>query len=365
MQEAQHSESAEVPIDSDVPSDIVDAVSQQRFHDWYAEKQTAENVLAGQAFFNTPAPQKPPERHSPSQLLQCQRKMSYRRQNAPKEGDSPSGIFWVGSEVEEELIVPFLEDVATTDDTYVANSLWVDCDVDCDGTTLNVRGATDPAISTATGDPLLLTEVKTTTSTDHLTSPKKHHRAQLTAYLYALDQEYDHPVRDGVVLYIDRESLDLVPFHEPFDPDFWEDVVDWMGELTRFESAGDLPPAQPKYDWECQYCSFRNRCGNGDEPFADVGHNGLLPLFDGYERENLSEYLDAQEDAKLTPTLAHEYTDLVAEHGAYDWRCTSCSATFRWDVIEPDSDTNAPPYCPDCVERGDLCVVRGPEPSDQ
>lgn len=79
----------------------------------------AENVLQGRAFFNSPPPVNEPERHSPSQLLQCPRKVSYRRRNAPKEGESPDGIFWVGERVEEELVVPFLQDAVAVDGTYV------------------------------------------------------------------------------------------------------------------------------------------------------------------------------------------------------------------------------------------------------
>jgi CRISPR/Cas system-associated exonuclease Cas4 (RecB family) len=365
MQEVGPSQPIEPPFNGDVTDAIVSAVSQQQFHEWFEEKQTAENVLNGQTYFNRPARPKPAEQHSPSQLLQCQRKMNYRRQNAPREGEQPDGIFWVGSEVEDDLVVPFLRDVATTPDTYIGNSLWVDCDVDTGQESLRIRGATDPAVVTATGEPLVVFEVKTTTSTQHITSPKPHHRAQLHAYLYGLDQKYDHAVCDGVVLYLDRESLDLKAFHEPFDPEFWESVTEWMQELTHYEAADDLPPAQPKYDWECKYCDFRNRCGKGDSSFADIGPDGLLPLFTAYDRANLVEYLDAHENAQLTPTLAHEHPALAAEHGSYDWRCTTCQETFHWQAIEPDEETNAPPYCPTCVKDGDLCVVRGPEPSEQ
>lgn len=227
-----------------------------------------------------------------------------------------------------------------------------------------MKGSTDPALVTNDATPIAVTEVKTSSSVGKKTGPSPHHRAQLTAYLYALNQEYEHDVT-GLVIYCDRESFDLAVFEVPFDPGFWESVVEWMGELTQYETAGDLPPAQPHHDWECKYCDYRERCGKGNTPFADVGPRGLLPLFDGYERENIVEYLDARENVRLTPTLAHDYPDLAVEHGAYDWHCTSCQESFHWQAIEPDNDTDAPPYCPVCLDAGDLCVVRGPEPVEQ
>jgi hypothetical protein len=90
---------------NDLSKKLLSNVSEQSFEQWYREHQTTENVLDGQAFFNTPSPAKSPERHSPSQLMQCPRKASYRRKNAPKEGGKPNGVFWVGEQIEEELVV--------------------------------------------------------------------------------------------------------------------------------------------------------------------------------------------------------------------------------------------------------------------
>lgn len=347
--------------------DLIESATDDTFREWFEDRQTAENVLEGQSYFNKPPTRKEPDRHSPSQLRQCKRKMSYRRQNAPQEGEKPDGIFWTGSAVEEQLVVPYLQDVVTTGDTYVANSLWVDFEVDVDGSTLRVRGSTDPAIVTAIGEPLLVFEVKSTTSIDRLEEPKTRHRAQLQAYLYGLDREYDHAVVDGVVFYVSRETLAVKTFHEPFNPDFWADTTQWMGELTEHETAGNLPPADPETSWECGYCSFRNRCGEADTPFSDVGYDGLLPLFDEYDRQNLEEYLQAHEEpeARLTPSLAHKHLDLVERYGAYDWSCVACGATYEWEAVNWDGNVDDPPFCPACIETGDMVTLSGPEPDDQ
>lgn len=336
------------------------------FNEWYREDQFETNILEGKAYFNGPSPSKDPERHTPSKLLQCHRKASYARKNAPREGTQPEGLFWIGTEFEEQVIVPFLQNI-TTQNTYVTNSLWIDADIIVDETELRVRGSTDPAIVTPDVEPLLVTEIKTTTSLDHLSKPKPHHRAQLHAYLYALDEEYDCSITDGMIVYGSRKTLDIEPFNVEFDSEFWARVVDWMQAQTEYEQAGTVPPATPEREWECNYCSFKHRCGQADTPYADTGTDGLLPMFDGYDRQNLQEYLAAHEDrdARLTPTLAHQFPELAAEHGAYDWSCSKCNESYTWDKIDWDGDTESPPFCPACANVGDLVTLAGPAADTQ
>ncbi|GGL67150.1 CRISPR-associated protein Cas4 [Halocalculus aciditolerans] len=345
---------------------VRDRISDQTFREWYAEQQVAENILEGQAYFNGPSPPKDPGKHTPSKLLQCHRKASYDRQNAPNEGTPPEGLFWIGSEFEEQVIVPFLQD-ATTPKTYVQNSVWIDTEITVEGTTVRLRGSTDPAIVTKDAEPLFVTEIKTTKDVQHLSEPKPHHKAQLHAYLYALDEEHDHSVRDGLVVYGSRTTFDLKAFHIEFDPEFWERVTEWMAAQTNYEARGELPPADSERDWECSYCSYKHRCGEADTPYSDIEFDGLLPLFADYDRDPLTEYLDGYADAgaKLTPTLAHVYPDLVPEYGAYEWSCPACPETFAWDALDWDGDTDDPPLCPNCLDAGEMVTLGGPEPHDQ
>lgn len=359
-------DSASPGSESDTYTVVRDRIANQTFNEWYSEQQFQNNILEGKAYFNGPSPPKDPERHTPSKLLQCHRKASYARKNAPREGTSPEGLFWIGTEFEEQVIVPFLQDI-TTQNTYVTNSLWIDAEIVMDGTELRVRGSTDPAIVTADAEPLLVTEIKTTTSLDHLSKPKPHHRAQLHTYLFALDREYDPSITEGVIVYGSRKTLDIEAFHVEFDAGFWESVVDWMRTQTEYERSSELPPATPERDWECNYCSFKHRCGQGETPYSDIGYDGLLPAFAGYDRQNLEDYLEAHDgrDARLTPVLAHQYPELADEYGAYDWSCSRCSESFAWDAVEWDGNTDNLPFCPDCADSGALVTVSGPEPHNQ
>lgn len=342
---------------------IVDRISNASFNEWYQEEQFTENILEGRPYFNGASPPPEPGKHSPSKLFQCHRKTRYYAQNAPKEGASPQGLFWVGSKFEEEIVVPYLLDSVTTENTYVRNSMWIDTTVSHDGTDVRVKGVTDPVIVDSNGDPLLVTEIKTTSSLEYLDGPKPHHKAQLHAYLHALDEEYDRSIRDGLLVYGSRDTLDIAAFHVAFDDRFWaESVIPWMAKQTQYREDSELPPADPVFDWECNTCPFKHRCGQSDEPFSDSGFTGLLPGVDDYRKQQLVEYFDAYPDAKLTPTLAHEFPELVEEHGVHEWLCRSCGATFAWETIDVDAVS---PLCDACAENGELNTVTVPNPGER
>lgn len=340
---------------------IVDAISNTSFNEWYQEEQFTENLLEGRPYFNGASPPPDPEKHSPSKLMQCHRKVRYYGENAPKEGAQPEGLFWVGSKFEEEIVVPYLLEAVTTENTYVRNSMWIDSELETSDGSVRVKGMTDPVVVDRDGDPILVTEIKTTSSLEYLDGPKPHHKAQLHAYMHALDEEYDRSIQDGLLLYGSRETLDIEAFHVPFDEGFWQDtVVEWMVQQTAYRERDELPPGDPEFQWECDACPFANRCGKTDAGYEDVGFAGLLPGMETYRKPQLVEYFDAYEAAKLTPTLAREYPLLAEEHSVCDWECPHCGSTYEWDAVELDS-----PVCQACAEDGELRTVRVPGPDSQ
>ena len=135
---------------------------------------------------------------------------------------------------------------------------------------------------------------------------------------------------------------------------------------TEYRGEESLPPADPSFGWECDFCSYRNRCGQADTPYQDYGPIGLLPVFTGYRENQLVEHLDAYEaaGAKLTPTLANEFPKLASEYGGYDWYCIGCNSSFAWDAVDVN-DSDDPSVCPICIDQGDFVTLSGPEPGDQ
>lgn len=345
---------------------VRDRISSQGFKQWYLERRLEQDHLAGHAWARGPAPEKAPDVHTPSGLLRCHRRAFYDRRNAPVEGTPPTGLFWFGNRFEQDVVVPYLQAAVTDADTYVQQSLWFDTTIEVDETELALRGSTDPVIVTQSGEPILVTEIKTTRSVAELDAPRAHHRAQLHAYLYGLSAEFDRALTEGVIIYGDRQSFAVRAFDVTFDRDFWEEtVLAWMADQTGFETADSLPPAAPRFPWECEICDFRHRCGAASTPYVDAGPTGLLPRFDAYERESLIEYLEAGENRTLTPTLAHAYPKLAVQYAVSDWRCPGCASAYPWDDLEWDGDLTDLPTCPACAADGEYIPVGGPAPGEQ
>lgn len=340
-------------MSSEEPTSFAERIDGESFAEWYREREFARNIREGKPYFNGPSRVPPPERHTASSLLQCHRKIVYRQENAPAEQEEPEGIFWTGRQFEEDVISPFLRD-AVGDDAYVRNSIWVDFEEETDAGDVRFKGATDPCIVNREAEPLLPTEVKTKDEVDYLDEPNRHHRAQVHAYMRGLSEKFDRDVNEAVVIYGGRKTMNVRAFREEFDETFWNEVVEWAAQHTEYREGGDLPPDNPEYGWECRFCDYRHRCGESDEPYADEGPRGFLPMFVDYPREQVEEYLRAHDDERLTPTLAHEYPDLADEYGVREWICTNCQATYRWTEIDHEHHRREPPLCPGCADTDTL-----------
>jgi CRISPR-associated exonuclease Cas4 len=87
---------------------LIESISNKSFRDWYHEYQYAQNFREGKPWRNSASCQKPPNQHNPSQLKQCHRKIYYQRLNAPEERAEPHGVFWLGTRIEEDIILKWL-----------------------------------------------------------------------------------------------------------------------------------------------------------------------------------------------------------------------------------------------------------------
>jgi CRISPR/Cas system-associated exonuclease Cas4 (RecB family) len=348
-----------ITANSEEFDELLDKITSEQFKDWYRKRRFRQNIRDGKPYFNGPSPVPRPERHSPSKLLQCHRKSYYKEKNAPEEQDDAEGILWTGKRIEEDVILPFLQDIISTDQTYVRNSMWIDFDVKIEDNELRVKGVTDPVLVDAESNPLLPTEVKATSSIEYKDSPDRRHRAQLHAYLAGLSAEYDRSLTDGVLLYVSRETFEIKAFQVEFDTEFWnETVLSWANTHTEYRLDDELPPAQPEADWECEYCSYRERCGKGETSYTDMSSEGFLPNVDSYPRNKVREYLNAHEGATLTPTLAEKYPDLADEHGVRYLKCPNCLTSFEREKIPAELGSDRRPLCPHCAESETLAELR-------
>lgn len=344
-------------IDDDEFEEIRSAITADEFTEWYRERRYTENIKEGKPYFNGPGKIKPADQQSPSKLLQCKRKTIYSQLKAPKETDDPLGIFWIGQQLEDELIFPFIEYAAG--DYYTTNSIWVDFSVSTDAGEVVIRGSTDPVIVDTDSKPILLTEIKSKDSVDHLEKPDEHHLAQAMAYLLGLSEKYEQNINQAVIIYVAKSDLSLKPFFVSLDEDFWEErVLPWISDVKAYRLENELPPATPEFDWECNFCPYRERCGRGDREYMDMPATGLLPLFE-YPKQSTIDYLETHEEEELTPTLANLHPELVDRFDVQDWHCDGCNSTFPWDAFEWSSDSVTPIKCPQCEKDGSVRYLSG------
>jgi hypothetical protein len=182
-----------------------------------------------------------------------------------------------------------------------------------------------------------------------------------------LSREWETEVRDGLVIYGDRTDLRIKAFHVNFDQKQWDDlVIGWAETHTDYRLNEELPPADPIFGWECQFCSFSHRCGQADSAqFADIEADGLLPLFSQYPREKVVAYLKAHDGAKLTPTLAHQYPELTEEYEVHQWHCVVCNRCYDYLDVEWDGKVTEPPLCPNCISSETPVPLHEPNPDQQ
>lgn len=336
-------------------------IDTETFKNWYHRKEWRENIKNGQPYFNGTGTIPSPKRHSPSSLLQCSRKIAYRQLNAPEEQRDPHGIFWFGTKFEEELILPFLQEAIADGDTFVSNSLWVDYSQDTAAGEVNIKGSTDPVIVDAHGVPILPTEIKTKSTVESVDEPNNHHLAQIHAYLVGLNEKYDCDLSRGVLIYGARKNLDITAFEVTFDAKFWnETVLDWASKHTQYRLNETLPPADPEYDWECQFCDYQHRCGESGTDHGDYGPRGLLPNFTAYPRQKVIEYLEAHPEESLTPELAQTYPKLADIYDVMDWYCQTCDSAIEWETVVDATE----PLCPRCADRDELSSLSLPTKND-
>lgn len=351
MSEDSQAAGQSVETDQDFGTAVIDQAIAADFRDWYRERRRRERAREGNFEYNGPRDPPPADVHFPSSLLACHRKRHYREQNAPAEDPEPLGHFRMGTAVETELVVPFLEDRVAGPEQAVTKGLGFEESIETHSGSLRLRGKTDPVVTTAEGDPLLITEVKTVGDIDDLDGPREQHRAQVHAYLAALSDRLPGRSREALLLYVSKSTLELQPFRVEFDEEFWADrVKPWMEKRTEGRSES-LPPASPEREWECFHCEFRRRCGQADHPAADLGPVGFIPHHE-YPRAAVSAHLEAH-DATLTPTLAAAYPALADGRPVADWVCPVCNQAVAYGALDWAGDPKKRPNCPRCALNGD------------
>ncbi len=112
---------------------------------------------------------------------------------------------------------------------------------------------------TADGRKFIL-EVKSTGSRlEQMNQPQDGHVMQLQLYMHA-----HSVVKEGIILYLDKTSLESKWFQVKYDPAVADGVIARFSVLDGKLKSGELPEPEakrkPEWAWMCKYCEYYKRC---------------------------------------------------------------------------------------------------------
>lgn len=197
-------------------------------------------------------------RYYPSESWSCLRKKVYSFFKYEQETPLPLGLFEMGRRTEDafyEMLKSHFNEKKVGNDVHIEIKLE----------DYIISGDTDPVIYETTKRKNIRTlfEVKSMANLSAVKEPNIHHIKQTTCYMKALN------LKLGMIVYINRSNLeDLKAFEVEFKEEDWQSIVTHFDMLHGFLKDKVLPTSTPLMNWECRYCSYKNRCiSDGKESF--------------------------------------------------------------------------------------------------
>ena len=192
-------------------------------------------------------------KYYPSECGSCIRKSWY-SYKIPKEVDKElTGVFQAGNMVHE-----FIVDVLKSEKNPHVNLLGseVPFKIDIDG--LVVSGRIDNIIRVEVDKKVYLVEVKSASALKFLDKPSESHIMQLQLYMHK------QKIHDGLVLYIEKNTLKTKVFDVKYDFNIVEEAVNRFRVLHNFLVSEKLPDPEARIEkdmnWQCKKCNYKEEC---------------------------------------------------------------------------------------------------------
>jgi CRISPR/Cas system-associated exonuclease Cas4 (RecB family) len=126
-----------------------------------------------------------------------------------------------------------------------------------------VSGRIDDLLLLEASGKKILVEVKSSKSLKYMRGPMNHHMTQLQFYMFATG------VHDGILLYVDKSSLETRSFDVKFSDDHAAKIVEKFGRLHKHLVDSSLPSSEAKNDesekWMCSYCEYADKCAKDEK----------------------------------------------------------------------------------------------------
>jgi len=196
-------------------------------------------------------------RYYPSEIGNCIRKVWYTYKYPTEIEPELRRVFELGN-----ILHNFIVDVLKSGKTQGVELIESEIPFKVPYNDFVISGRVDDLMLLKSGEKKILVEVKSCKSVKRMT-PMPHHKIQLQFYMYAMQ------VHDGVLLYVDKSTLDTKSFEVQFSQKQAKRILNKFRALHKHLTNSSLPVAESKKQsdskWMCNYCEYREKCAKDEK----------------------------------------------------------------------------------------------------
>ena len=197
-------------------------------------------------------------RYYPSEIGNCIRKVWYTYKYPTEIEPELRRIFKLG-----DILHDFIVEVIKSDKTPEVELLHSEMPFKVQFEDFIISGRVDDLMLLKSDHTKMLVEVKSCKSVKAIKGPLSHHKVQLQFYMYATK------VHDGVLLYVDKSTLETKSFVVKFSTKRSKQILNKFRALHKHLTNGDLPVAEAKKrketKWMCNYCEYKSKCAKNEK----------------------------------------------------------------------------------------------------
>jgi len=196
-------------------------------------------------------------RYYPSEIGSCLRKVWYSYKYPQEVKPDLIKVFEVGN-----IMHDFIRDVLRSEKNPHIELLKSELPVKIDIDDFVIAGRIDNLLLVKENGKSVLVEVKSVKNITFQQRPSDHHLMQLQFYMYVTN------VHSGILLYIDKTTLQTKAFDIVYDEEVAKKIVDRFKQLNKFLRNRELPPEEAKLvnemNWMCRFCEYRDKCDRNE-----------------------------------------------------------------------------------------------------
>ncbi len=191
----------------------------------------------------------------PSEIGSCLRKTFY-SYNYPRETNTELMKFFQTGIFIHDFIVDVIKSEKNSDVELLVSESPFKFGVD----DFTISGRIDDIVLLKISGVVYLLEIKSTGNLNYVNEPSLGHIYQTQVYMHHTG------IRNGIILYIEKNSLKTRWFNVDYDNGIADLVINRFRELHSYLTRNELPKAEAKttkeLNWQCRNCDYCEECDN-------------------------------------------------------------------------------------------------------